>query len=365
MATQKKVLKLDLCPKKPDPKLMDVGETMVEVTVTLETKQPVPSSKFDRCVGAAETVLERYQSIIQDEVLKLEAKVKAAAAKGEVDEVLKMARDTTTSVQGACRAIQGAVDKAVEDRIKKEAQGDQNLLEARIITGVKITFKVISIAKDVTEVVVTAGANVKAWVSLAKDIASLAMIIYDLTKGEEKLRAELLDAIGAYSTDKQRRVIEEEKAATSRKAKFVFIAKEFYRKVKPLSDKTEAARKKYRNEVTSMRQHVDKLFSKIEALEKEVKKAKTLKEGVALGAKMMEMKRNGKLVQGEFSKAEGFADDMAYLMTEAGVGVDDRTIIQKIATFNGLKDMAKGANEIRSAATDLKDMVENIVKLAA
>ncbi len=364
MANQTKILTRDLCPKKPDPKLLDIGQTLVTVTVTLETKKPAPSSKFDRCVKAADEVLNHYQKVVSDEIARLEGKIRGARAKRNFREMAQMAVDTTTSVQGACRAIQSAVDKAVRDRLKREAQGDQNLLEARIITGVKITFKVIAVAKDATEITVSVGADVTAWAGLAKSLYELAAIIYELTKGEEKLRQELLAAIGAMTTDKQRQLIEHQFADRSKLDKLKSMAKDVYRWYKPKADEAEEARKKYRNEVTKVRQHVDSLFSKIEKMQNSLRKAKDLKEGVTIGAKLMEMKRNGNLVKGKFAKAEEFSDDMAFLMKEAGVEVDDRTIGQKLKSLANLGDIKDAALEIKDAAENIKSIVENIHQFA-
>ncbi len=363
MATQTKILSRDLCPRKPDRKLLDVGQTLVTVTVTLETKKPAPSSKFDRCVKAADEILNQYQKVISDEIGKLEGKIRDARAKRNFREMAQLAADTTTSVQGACRAIQSAVDKAVRDRLKREAQGDQNLLEARIIAVVKVTFKVITIAKDASEVAVSGGADVTAWLSLAKSIYVIASMIHELTKGEEKLRKALLDAIGSMTTDKQRQLIEHQFADRSKLNKLKSMAKDVYRWYKPKADEAEGARKKYRDEVAKMRQHVDSLFSKIDKMQNDLRKARDLKEGVAIGAKLMEMKRKGNVVKERFNKAEEFSDDMAFLMSEAGVEVDDRTILQKLKSLDNLGDIKAAASDIKAAAEDIKSIVENIQKL--
>ena len=75
------------------------------------------------------------------------------------------------------------------------------------------------------------------------------------------------------------------------------------------------------------------------------------------------MKREGKQLKTKFDKAEQFSNDMAFLMTEAGVKVDDRTIAQKLQALDGLGDVVKSASEIKSAAEDVKKLIENIVKL--
>jgi hypothetical protein len=94
-----------------------------------------------------------------------------------------------------------------------------------------------------------------------------------------------------------------------------------------------------------------------------MKRAPNLKEGVTIGAKLMQMKREGNKVKEKFYKAEEFSKDMAFLMTEAGVKVDDRTIAQKLQALDGLGDVVKSASEIKSAAEDVKKLIENIVKL--
>jgi hypothetical protein len=362
METRKDIRK-DLCPRKPDRKLIDIGDTNITVTVAVSSAKPIVASKFERCVKAGEAEVDRYQKVIQEEVLKLESKIKGAKDKGDIRTVQQMAADTSTSIKNSCRSMQSAVEVAVKKQLTSEAQGDRNLLEARVIAGVKMTLGVIKIAKDVTELAVTAGADIASWYSLAKDCVGLGTIIYDQCKGETKLRNELLDAIGAMSTDKQRQVIEHQKAQKSTTAVVESFFKDIYRKYKPKADEAETVRKKYRNHVTKMRQDVDNLFSKIEALQGAMKRAPNLKEGVTIGAKLMQMKREGNKVKEKFYKAEEFSKDMAFLMTEAGVKVDERTIAQKLQALDGLGDVVKSASEIKSAAEEVKKLIENIVKL--
>ena len=365
MATLKKTFKADLCPKKPDPKLLVLGDTTVTVNVTLTAKQDVPSSKFDRCVSAAEAKIAEYQKIIQGEVNTLEGKIKAAQQKGDVKAMEAMADSTSQSVLKAGRSLQGAVETAVEATLKKEAQGDQNLLEARIAVGVNLTFKGISIASNVARIGVSHGADILAWKGLIMDIVDVVGIIQDLCKGENTLRQELLLAIGKYCTDKQRRVIEEQKAAASKKAKFTLVTKDVYRWFKPEADKAEAARKKYRNKVTDIRHDVDNFFGKVDKLAAAVKKAPTLKQGVAIGAKLMVMKRAGKGMVDALAKAQTFADDMAMLLTEAGVKVDDNTFVQRIKSLAALPDLLSFANELRGAAENVQSLVGSISQMAA
>ena len=75
------------------------------------------------------------------------------------------------------------------------------------------------------------------------------------------------------------------------------------------------------------------MFKNIAALEAKVKQAGSLKEVVEVGAKLMNMKRKGKVASDVYMNCEKFADDMAMLLTEAGVKVDDSTFTQKMSSL--------------------------------
>src|SRR5207253_1747632 len=136
----------------------------------------------------------------------------------------------------AYASMEAAIKKAVEAQIKREAQGNKNLLEARIVVAAKGTFKVIAIGSDIARLAVSGGADLAAWKSLAKDIGGLAKLIYDQTLGETKIRAALLDAIGKYSTIKQQR-FNEAKKAQDWKAKAKLFVKEFSKSQKSVAEK--------------------------------------------------------------------------------------------------------------------------------
>lgn len=53
MQSQMKVIRADLCPTKPDARILNIGDTRVSVEVTLTSTKPMPPEKVSRCVGAA------------------------------------------------------------------------------------------------------------------------------------------------------------------------------------------------------------------------------------------------------------------------------------------------------------------------
>lgn len=347
---------LDLLPKNPQPVFLKLESTEIKVDIAIETKAP-NSAKTDRWTKVAEAEMQRYQDIVVDTTKK----VTASWDKGKsLSDRQKDAAELTKSINNACKSMEAAIEKAVKDQIKREAQGDKNLLEARIVVVAKGTFKVIAIGKDVAEIAVTAGADVTAWISLAKDIVGLGKLIADQCKDEPKLRDELLKAIGVYSTSKQRS-FDEARRAADWKTKAKVKIKEIWNVEKKLADKAEAARKKYRNEVTALIQKVDSVGDKRDKLLAALKKSGTIDaKGIANGAKMIDLGKSVKTMNDRILDCQGFLDDMAYLLTENGIEVDDRTVVQKLKQLDGLGSVAKAGKELFSAATDLQEMIEKI-----
>jgi hypothetical protein len=356
----------DLLPNNPRPLLVKCENTKINVVIDIETKKPC-SAKTDRWEKVAVQEMERYRDIVTETVTKITSGWDKPSATHDPKQLAdlvtarkKSAADLTLAVNNACRSMKGAIEKAVGEQIKREAQGDANLREARIGAAVKGTVTVISIAKDVAEIAVSSGANVKAWLSLAKDIVALAQLINDQCKDEPKLREELLKAIGTYSTTKQRRW-NEAKKATDWKAKAKLLAKQIWTSEKSLAEKAEAARKKYRNQVTALIQKVDGLGEKRDALLAALRKAgRPDAKGIAEGAKMVRLGKSASDMNTHILNCQKFVDDMAYLLTENGIEVDDSTFVQKLKELKNLKDVAAAGKEIFGAAKDVYDLIAAI-----
>lgn len=343
----------DLLPKNPMPVFLKLDSTAVNVEIQIETKSP-NSAKTDRWTKVAEAEMANYREIVVDTTAKVIAKWEGKP----VSERKKDAETLSASINKALLSMEGAIEKAVREQIKREAQGDKNLLEARIAVAAKGTFKVLAIGKDVAEVVVTGAADISAWISLAKDIVALAKIIEDQCKNEPQLRDDLLKSIGSYCTVKQRRW-DEEKKAKDWKAKAKLLAKEIWTSQKSLAANTESARKKYRNEVTAMIQKVDGVGGKRDKLQAELKKSgQADAKGIAGGKQMVNLGTAVKTMNTRILECQGFADDMAMLLTEAGVDVDDSTALQKIKKLRDLGSLKEAAKEIYGAAKSLQDIIE-------
>lgn len=345
----------DLLPKNPYPLLLKCENTKVNVEVKIETKNP-NMAKTDRWTKVAEQEMERYRGIIGGTV----DKVTKDWDKKPLDERKKDAQELTMSIGGAYTSMEAAIKDAVEEQIKREAKGDKNLLEARIAVAAKGTFKVLAIGADVAELVVSGGADLKAWKSLATDIYGLAKLIYEQTLDETKLRGALLEAIGKYSTTKQRRFNEAQKAADW-KAKAKLFVKEFWTSEKSLAGKAETARKAYRNEVTSLIQKNDSVGEKADKLTASLNKSgKADAVGIAKGKQMIDLKTSVKELNTKILSCQQFLDDMGYLLTEAGVEVDDRTFVEKIKALDNLSELKTIGKDLFDAGKNLKTIIDAI-----
>ena len=91
MPSQTKTITADLCPQKPDAKILEVGDTKVTVTVTIDARGPLPSSKVDRCVASATQEVNRYAQVISQEIKTLEGKVRDLIKKNDSEGAKKMA----------------------------------------------------------------------------------------------------------------------------------------------------------------------------------------------------------------------------------------------------------------------------------
>jgi hypothetical protein len=344
---------LDLLPKNPQPVFLKLESTEVKVDIAIETKAP-NSAKTDRWTKVAEAEMQRYQDIVVDTTKK----ITASWDKGKsLSERQKDAAELTKSINNACKTMEAAIEKAVKDQIKREAQGDRNLLEARVVVAAKGSFRVIAIVKDSVEIVGSGGADVLAWRNLAKDIMGLAKLIVDACKDEARLRTDLIQSFRTYSTAKQQRLDEAVKAQDW-KARMRLKLKEIWESEKKQAEKVEAQRKKYRNEVSALIQKVDGVGEKREKLLATLKKSGSINaKSISSGNEMVALGRKCKTMNDHILECQRFLDSLAPLLTEAGVQVDDRTVLQKLKQFDGLGSLKDAANALYEAASDIQDVM--------
>jgi hypothetical protein len=370
----------------------------IEVTTTglvMEPK-PAPSAKLDRLEKAARDVLDNYEKTITSECEKFSKKIAELMEQGKEKEAQDIVTTVNVLVKNALNSAEGAATKAVDDAKKKEFQGDKLLTEARVKTGVKVTFAGVKLATSAVRLAGSHGADLHAYYTIAKTLKELAEELNQQLKGEEKLRSDLTKGVEAYMKMRNTKVMEAAKAngltETGNMPGFpqviMFIGESIVKTGKQLTkgkdasaiakdvldftkkaivsqhQDVEKARQMYRNQTTIMRQKVDKISLKADELAAGMKQATTLKQGVAIGAQCMQVKGKVRVLAGDLDKAVGFLATMELIMKEdLGLKCDDRTIVDKLKEIDVKTIFTEGASlyENVKSVYELFDTVKSAV----
>jgi hypothetical protein len=405
--TANRVVKIvDLIRKRDRFKYIEIPKYPVEInievttTAALTTPKPAPSAVFDRLEEAARGEFERYEDIITEELVKIEGKIdKLMEQPGEQarKEAEQMVKTTGTVVKNALDSAEGAAQEAVEKRLKKEAQGDALLTEARVKTAFKVGVGVISLSANVAKLVATFGADVTSYLSIAKTLFELGMELKQQLKGEEKLHKDLKAGVDAFldlrtstitQALKRQNLTDTSGIPKNPKKAVEFITKgvmaagqevtkgrsasdvakevlDFVVKgVKSKYDSAEDARVAYRNHTVKMRHKVDDVSAKADELEKAMKAAKNLRDGVKIGAECMKLKGTVRNLATALKTAEGFLDDMQEIMKAGGLDCDDSTVIQKLKQLD-ISTILSGGETLASTASDIYDLIKNVAAAVA
>jgi hypothetical protein len=184
----------------------------VTTTALLVTPAPAPSAKMDRMKQAAQTKLNEYENIITEECARFSVKIDGLLKEGKQKEAEAVVQAVNASINKALDSAKGAATQAVEDAKEKESQGDKLLTEARVKTTVTVVFKGVSLAANVSKLAASHGADVTSYVSIAKTVVDLAMILQQQLKTEPTLREDLKKGLEAYIKLRDVEVVKSSKA---------------------------------------------------------------------------------------------------------------------------------------------------------
>jgi hypothetical protein len=354
MATVDNLLPIKMTSLVPDQSafndVLKVGAMPVDVTITITTKGLMSAKKFSKeemkkhFAPVANEVIAEYEETLAKELEKLAGTVRALAKGGGngAAEAEKMVAETTLSVNNALASLQGAIDTAINARVKMEAQRDTNLKEARVVTTAKVGKITIAIATSVVKLVATSGANIKSYLDIAKQLKIAYSELRQQLKGEQELAADvtrkLIAVRDATEPGKQRELLAE----------------------------VEIARKKYRDHLAKYLRQMSSIGNSADALTQAMKQATTLKKGVEIGAQAMAVKRQCTVLQAKYDAGEKKLDEMGTLIVQLGGKVDDRTTIEKLLALDKETIIAcvKAAADAASLAKAGEALVTGIVALA-
>jgi hypothetical protein len=398
---------VDLIRDRSGLKYIEIPKSRVDIEIeittkgTLTTPKEAPTSVFDRLEKVGRAEFDRYEKIITEEASKLDQKIgvlmQQPSGKGLKD-AQEMTKTANKMIMQAIAGAQGAADKAIADALKKEGQRDKLLKEARVKTGFKVTMGVVKLGASVAKLVATSGAEVTSYKTIVTTLYDLGKELQQQLKNEKKLRKDLLGGVQAMLDERgtaidqaiQRSGLTDTSGIDFKKPKqalAIFMKKlqstgaevlgnkapkevmgnaikYIQAKIKSKLADVEKARVAYRNHNTKTRHKTDQLSGSADKLTKAMKAAKGLKEGVAVGAKMMSVKRNVSALAAKLEEREKFLDEMQDVMKAGGLEIDDRTTVQKLKELDPSTILSEG-NNLWDAIKEVKGLVDNIVEAAA
>ncbi len=374
ITTTRRVKGRNMLPDKGMLRELTIKDAVVKgLTIEVSAKKEVPRLKMDRLEEVANRVLDKYQKIIQQEAKKLNDEIIGLKGRARYDtknadkllrDAEKMADSTEKSINNALKSVQSAINQDVQAELKKLGRDDRNLLEARVKVAMDVTFGVIGIAGKITKLAVSGGADVTAWIGLAKGLYDMAVLIKSACSDLDTRRKELRKALEKYVKEQAQIQKEKEKAQHSKFGKVQRGAKMAYRFASGSADKEAVAcLKKYNNSVTKARNKVYNDWSpKLDQAEREFKSSQTVPEAKKLFTAFNDLKRASKDLTDQIDQNEAFSQMVEDALRKMGAKFDLRPFTEKIFTKEGLIETLKFANNVRSAASTVKDIVGEIAK---
>lgn len=108
-----------------------------------------------------------------------------------------------------------------------------------------------------------------------------------------------------------------------------------------------------------MRQRLDTMSAKIEALKAKLKQ-RGVKHRIKITEELIGLMNKTSALSDIYDQRAAFAEDMAMLLTEAGVAVDDRTFVEKMARLKNPREVASAAKEVYEGAKGIYALIKNI-----
>ena len=118
----------------------------------------------------AQATFDHYEKTITTECETFSKKIDALVKAGNIKDATAMAEMVNHAVKNALLSAEGAATKAVEEARKAEGQKDKLLKEAQVKTAITYTFAGVKIATHVVKLVGSHGADVTAYIGIAKAV---------------------------------------------------------------------------------------------------------------------------------------------------------------------------------------------------
>lgn len=393
MGVSFKLSVVDLFRNKPKLTYLTLPATKVDIEVPLE-RAKATSEQDKRLRAVSMAVLEDYESLITEEIVKYDTKIGEMVgdlATYSVKDIQHQISSANTAVGSAIRGLSNAIDAAVKKLVDKEGKKLQLLTESRIKTVTKVGKCLISVGAAVAKLVASSGADVTSWKTLATELYALGEECYQQAKSGETLAKDLEKSLNAFIKDRDSGiegtakklgiaadVIEKGDAMKTfeqvkKAAKNLLpadsnpaeLAATFLKKVAGVmatsAADVEKARKKVRENTTKLLVKTDKMSGKADELTKKMKASQTLSQGVALGAIAMQAKRGASAMGAKYTERNQWLDTIQSKMQNAGMACEDKTILETIKGMS-MTDCVKEGKGAFDACKEVYENIETILK---
>ncbi|MEM7060346.1 MAG: hypothetical protein AAF557_22425 [Pseudomonadota bacterium] len=413
---------VDLVRNRPKSDYISIPPCRVNVTIKIEAKNKVPSSKLKRLEEAARNSLEKIEDQIVIVASESTKKIEALIAEGNADASAKANRE----IQGANVAIRGALNyaekeaqKAVEQQRKKEGKQDALLQQAKVMVVVKVGKAALATTTAFARSFATGGVDVTGFISAASACYSAYKAIDGLCADESKKCQALIHGVDKYLTAREKKLgtlaeryvqdftgydkkdpvkalkdlatraekLAEQQAATEEAAgqpttkahKAADFAKSMLgflkKETNAYASGVETARKNYRNGIASYRKSVDKASSASDKLKAEAKKIPALvpvgakgnklnAQAIKAAAEAMQFQRRVTKMSKMLDNRIKFLDAMQSVMGTAKITFADKTLLDKVKGMDKWT-MATEAGGMASTAKSILDLAKEVKKIAA
>ena len=422
ITTEHKFYIVDLVRNKPKSDYVSIPPYRVNVTIKVEAKEKVPSSKLKRLEVAARNSLEDTEKQIVKVAAESTEKIEKLIAEENPDasaKASKLIQGANVAIRGALKYAEKSAQKAVEAQRKKEAKQDALLKEAKVIVVIKVGKAALATTAAVARSVATSGVDVTGFVFAAKACYDAYEAINGLCADESKKCQALIHSIDKYLTAREQRIeslakkyaqnftgydkkdpvkalkdlakraeqlaeqqeawdevkgtptTKAQKAADYVKSMFNFVKKE----TNAAASGAETARKNYRNGIASYRKVVDKASSASDKLKAEANKIPALvstgpkgkkinAEAIKVAAEAMQFQRSVTKMSKALDDRIRFLDGMQSVMNTAKITTSDKTLFDKIKDMDKWT-MGTEAASMASNARKIVSLANNVRKIAA
>lgn len=340
----------------------EVGKGKTELT-SIQTK---------RLNEIASEVIDDFEEKMHDVILQKDQEIDALIQKAEktgdpkkVELALaaseKIAKETIDSIKTTANNL----EKLLQEKVKAAFKSDKILKELNTEFKIKVVYTIgkstISLARNVTQLVGSAGADVTAWIGVVKAIKEIGEQVYDAAKGEDKLKDELFMAIAARQKDLNKLWLQVNES----------LMDKFKRWRTDTAKDLEASRKRYDvylgaciKKIESMSKKLDTARKDLNAELKKLPPDKGLKLGIPAGKALMDMQTALSTYEKSLNGRRQFADDMAMLVQAMGVEVDRDSYMEKMRKFTvAPKDIFSALKDFKSTCESAVGLVEDIIDL--